>query len=237
MNDKKLLEIWKKYIDVPIYRVVSSIYYKDILKNGLNPDKNPFKKIKPTLFKLFDIIFKLEKKGFVMRLKWGVKEVTGSYAAKTFKVDLTKNFIDFAPNKESVDFYMQIYGGALTRNIKRLTKRLKEGNPKLSKKEWRTINYLDKWAEERMCENKAIYVLGSSTSFENALLQRLGLDKRKIKKEYNILYLPSPFGSFEHFKKIVSKYSLRLYLKLFKNQKFYLRVRSKIPSSEIKVLI
>lgn len=232
-SEKELYDIWKKYIDRPIYRVVPLRDYRKIRKQGINPKKNPFEKIKPNLNKLFNIILRLERKGFVMKFKWGDKMATGKYAVDIFRNDLKTNFVDFGA-KEMVKSYMGIEGGALTRNIRRLTKRLIENKPALTKKEEKVIRELDKWAIKNICKNKMIYVKGSSKSFETAKFHLLGKDKRKIKTSMRVQYLPSPFGSFEHFKKIIKKQGIRKYIPRLKNEKFYLRVKSKISAKEIR---
>ena len=231
-SEKLLKEIYKKYIDRPIYRVVPYRDYKKILKEGINPKKDPYEKIKPKLKQFFKIILKLEKKGKIIKLKWGSKEIFGSYAVKTTIDDLLRPYVDFTPNNES--YYMKMHGGATVTNIKRLIKKLIEIKPKLSNKDLKIVDGLNKWTKKKTCKNKVIYVQGSSKIFETALFQELKSTKTKSisgrKKRY---YLPNPFGSFEHFKKIIKKNGLKKYLSHFKNNNFYLRVKDKIPANEI----
>jgi len=236
-EEKQLYLIWKEYIDVPIYRVVVERDYSQILKNGLDPHKNPFKKILPLINKLLRIVENLESKEFVMLFSWGTKKASGSYMVKTAIDDISASGIDFTPSEKEVEYYMMVKGGGTVWSIRRVIKRLIEEHLPLSKGELKIVRYLKKWAEKRICENKAIYVFGSIQALENAFLYLLREEKRKVKfKRKPREYLESPFGSFEHFKKIIKKYGLRKYLYWLKTQKFYLRVKNKIPASEIKRL-
>ena len=231
-SEKELYKIWKKYIDRPIYRVIPSRDIKNIKKNGINPNKNPFEKYRPLLNKLFDLVLILERAGYNMTFKWGNKESSGYYAVRTFRNDLSKNFVDFG-TKKMVEFYLNIEGGALVRNIKRITKRIIEEKPLLSRKDSKLVRGMNKLADRMMCKNVMISVRGKANFFETAIFQLLGKDKRKTKTKYILWYLESPFGSFEHFKRVIRKNGLNKYLARLKNEKFYLRVRAKIPAKEI----
>ena len=183
------------------------------------------------------IILKLEREGFVLKFKWGVQEVTGNYAVKTIFDDLSNPYVDFAPNKDGVDYYLQLRGGATVSSIKRITKRLIESKPNLAKGDWKVIKNLNKWANKSVCENKAFYIEGNSKIFETAHFQFMRKDKRKTKKlRRKREYLPSPFGSFEHFRKVAAKQGLRKYINYLKNDKYYLRVTDRISASEINWL-
>ena len=153
---RELYKIWKRYINKPIYRIIPERDYKIILKKGLDPKKDPYEKIRPKLNKLFKIILNLEKKGKMIKLKWGSKEVYGSYIVKTTKDDLLKYYIDFTPNKKDIKYYSMMVGGAIVNNIKRLTKKLIETNIEISNKNLKIINELNRWAKSKKCENKVI---------------------------------------------------------------------------------
>lgn len=233
-SEKELHRLYKKYINVPIYRVVSSRFYKFISKQGIIPKKDPYEPMKKKIYSLFRIIFNLEKRGFIIILKWGDAEVTGSYATLTTMDDLSNPYVDFSPKKESIQYYMQLKGGAVISNIRRLTKKLIEGQPKLSDKEWKLIKDLNKWANKLIVENKAFYVKGSSESFKTALFQLTNSHKKGVRKNRSKRkYLPSPFGSFEHFKITISKIGIEKYLPRLKAKDFYLRLTEKIPAQEI----
>jgi len=235
MKEKKLLEIWKKYIDRPMYRVVPKIDYTNIIKKGIDPKKNPYNPIKKEVIKFRNIIKRLEDKGFIVISRWGKKEVGGLYAIDVTLHDFEIDCVDFTSQKDLIPYYLRFKGGAATGNLKKLVNEIKAKKFLISNREKILIDKIDKWLDKRICENIAFYISGNSYIFENALFQRRrksgkGL-RRKVKK---IVYLASPFGSFEHFKKIIEKYGLKKYRYYLENELFYLRVRSKIPAREIR---
>ena len=63
-NEKKLQQFYNKYINKPIYRAIPLVDYNEIKNNGIDPTKNPYNKIKPSMKKLANIILKLEKEGY-----------------------------------------------------------------------------------------------------------------------------------------------------------------------------
>ena len=233
-TDKELKAIYKKYICRPMYRVIPSSTTKEILKKGINPKKDPFEKIKPKLRRFFNLINRLEKKGIVLKLKWGNKIVKGSTAVKICNVDLNVPYVDFCPNKKDVEYFKYLEGGALITNISRLTKKLLEKKDKLTKKDFKLVKELNVWANKRKCKNDVIAINGDSFVFENALLQLRGLNPERKTIASRLVYLKSPFGSFHNFKKIINKYGYRKYAYTLKNGKFFLRVKDKIPAKEIK---
>jgi len=234
--EKQLHKIWKKYINVQIYRVVSGKHYKDILKNGINPRKNPYEKIMPELKKLIKILERQEKKGDILKLDWG-REVNGSFAMKVTLHDISIYAVDFTPHKEQLKYYLNLKGGAAVSNIEKITKMLLESEHKLSKTEERLVKKLSLFAKKCKCKNKAIFVRGSYECFETAYFQVFRKKKSKKKNKYKKpIHWQSPFGSFEHFKRVVAKKGLNKYLNKIKNKEFYLRVTEKIPAEEIKRL-
>lgn len=233
MKVKELYKIWKKYIDVPIYRVVSGKHYKDILKNGINPRKNPYEKIIPELKKLIKILEKLEKKGYILKLDWG-REVSGSFAMKVTLHDISIYAVDFTPRKEQIKYYLNLKGGAAVSNVEKITKMLLESEHKLPKTEEKLVKKLCLFAKKGKCKNKALFVMGSCECFETAYFQVFRKKKYKKNKYKKPIHWPSPFGSFEHFKNTITKKGLKKYLKKLENNEYYLRVREKIPAGEIK---
>lgn len=229
MNEEELYKFWKKYIDINLYRVVSSDYLSDILKNGLNPKKNPYQKLIPDIKKLFNLVLKLERKGFIHEQDWRFKKVTGKYLVMVSSEDINSPFIDFTPNYKETYYYKKHKGGALVQTIKRITDDILNRKPKLSATELLLVTRLHKWSEKKSkFSNKILFIRGSSIHFENALFQnRLGKkDKDK--------YWKSPFGRFENFKKIVNRFGLKRYEPYLKGEKlFYLRTIEKIPPIEI----
>lgn len=233
MDEKELFRFWKKYIDRNLYRVVSSEYLSDIKKNGLNPKKDPFQKIIPNIKLLFRLVLKLEKKGFIHEQDWGFKKVSGKYIVMVSSEDIESPFIDFTPKYKETFFYKKHPGGALVQCIKEITKDILERKPKLTSLELHLVKKLNQWSKKKsQFNNRTLFINGSSKYFESALFQnRLG-KKGKDK------YWESPFGSFEHFKKIVKKYGLKKYEPYLKGEKFfYLRVTKKIPSTEIHKVV
>lgn len=232
MYNKILYQFWKKYVDRNLYRVVSSEYIGDIKKNGLDPKKNPYQKITPGIKRLFSLVLKLEKRGFIHKQDWGFKKVSGKYIAMVSLEDLNSPFIDFTPNYKETHYYKNHKGGALVQTVKKITTDILKRNPKVSQSELSLVKILYKWSlRKSRFNNKTLFVKGSSKHFESALFQnRLG-KKGKDK------YWASSFGSFEHFGRIVNRYGLKRYAPYLKGKKlFYLRAREKIPYSEIGYL-
>jgi len=229
MNEEELYKFWKEYIYRNLYRVISSSHLSDILKNGLNPKKNPYRKLIPDIKKLFKLVLKLEIKGFIHEQDWGFKKATGKYLVMVSSEDITSPFIDFTPNYKETYYYKKHKGGALVQTIKRITDDILNRKPKLSAIEQSLVIRLHKWSEKKSkFSNKILFVKGSSIYFESALFQnRLGKkDKDK--------YWKSPFGRFENFKKILNRFGLKRYEPYLKGEKlFYLRTIEKIPPMEI----
>ena len=226
---KELNKFYKKYIDKDLYHVISSEYIKAIKKNGLDPKKDPYRKIIPDIKKLFSILLKLEKRGFRHKQDWGFKIVSTKYIIKITLKDINNNFIDFTPWKKEINYYKKRKGGALVTTIKLITNDILKRKPKLTKLEYDLINKLNKWSTKKSkFNNKTIIIKGSSKYLETAHFQKIHIKKK---------YLKSPFGSFEHFKKIIDKNKLKTYEPYIKRKKlFYLRIINKIPSSEIKMI-
>lgn len=233
MNKYELYRFWKKYIDRDIYRVVSSEYLADIRKHGLNPQNDPYKKFIPEIKKLFKLVLKLERKGFIHKQDWGLnRKVTGKYIVMVSIEDINLPFVDFTPDYRETYYYRKHTGGALIQTIKRITTDILEREPKLSSTELHLVQKLNSWSKKKsQFTNKTLFVKGSSKSFETALFQNK-LGKKGDK------YWKSPFGGFEHFKRVIGKYGLDKYKAHLKGKKlFYLRVREKIPAKEIGKLI
>lgn len=236
-SEKELYRIWKKYVDVPLYRVVSGNYIDSILKVGINPRINPYEKLKPKIFSLFNIIFRLNKEGRDIIIKWAKSDVTADYAAKTTIDDLKKPVVDFSPNKTSIKYYLAARGGALVSNIKKITDKILEEKIDLTNKELELVRGLNKWAISKTCNNKSIYVMGSCKCFEDSLFQLTIINKQKIRrKRRKRRYLPNPFGSFEHFKRIINKYRYKKYKQYIELKRFYLRVKGKIKNKDIVLM-
>jgi hypothetical protein len=233
MDEKEINLFWKKYINKNLYRVVSSEYLLDVKKNGLNPKKSPYQGLVSDIKKLFKLVLKLEKEGFIHDQDWGFKKVTGNYIVSVSSEDINSKFIDFTPNYNETYYYKKHKGGALIQTIKKITENILVKDPKISYTELTIVKKLNKWSNKKsQFNNKTLFVKGNSKYFETALFQnRLG-NKGKDK------YWESPFGTFKHFKSIVVKYGLKRYEPYLKGKKlFYLRVKSKIPAKEIHKIV
>lgn len=237
-SEKQLLEFYQKYINRPIYRVVPERTLKEVFKNGIDPNKNPYRFVIPKIKKVYQIVLRLEKRGIKIEFQRGKRIVTANFVCEECLTDLSKKYIDFCASKKQIDYYLEVIpGGGIPNAVRRLTKKMIELELPITKEEKILIENLNKWAESLICKNKVIYVSGSSRIFENALFQLSGSSKRKKRKNFSeSKYLPSPFGSFEHFKKVVQKYGLIKYSYRLKNSNFYLRVKGKIPAKEIKLV-
>jgi hypothetical protein len=237
-TEKELLEFWKKYIDRPIYRVVPNRTINVLLNKGINPDDSPYKNIIPKIKKICAIIQKVENKNITISFQRGNSEVTAKFVCQECLTDLSKKYIDFCASKKHIEYYLAVIpGGGVPNAIRRLTKKMLEQELPLSKKERKLIENMNYWAESLICKNKVIFVRGSSKIFENALFQLMGSSRKKKRKSFlESRYLESPFGRFEHFKKVIQKNGLIKYAYRLRNNKFYLRVRTKIPKEEIFIL-
>src|SRR3989344_5727616 len=112
MDETELYCFWKKYIDRNLYRVVSSEYLSDIRKNGLNPRKDPYQKIIPKIKRLFKLVMKLEKNGFIHEQDWGLKnKVTGKYIIMVSTEDIDSPLIDFTSDYKETHYYRKHKGG------------------------------------------------------------------------------------------------------------------------------
>lgn len=228
INEKELKQFYNKHINRTLYRVVSSEYIPEIKKEGLNPEKDPFEKIGPEIKKLFRLILRLEKKGFIHKQDWGLKLVKGSQVVRVSTVDMESPFIDITPNYKETFFYLNYRGGALVNAVKEIVEDVLKRKPKISEKELILVKKMHKWALEKYSyKNKTLFLNGSSKYLESAYFQRANLKKGKK-------YIESPFGTFEHFKKVVQKNGLETYEPYLKMKKqFWLRLTEKMPAKEI----
>jgi len=232
MNEKKLRRLWEEHINRSVYRIIPSLSYQKAIKQGIDPTKNPFIKVRSKIIYLSKIIQKLQNNNEEIIIYWGRKQVSGSKAIRITIDDLMLNVVDFTPRKDEINYYLQLKGGALVANIRRITSEIISREPSISEREWKTVKSLNKWAVKNSCLNKVIVVHGSSKIFESALFHV----KRKKKNKnivHNAEYMPCPFGSYNHFKKVLLKEGWRKYSYLIKNKMFYLRVKKKIPKEEI----
>lgn len=227
MSKEKLLESYNKYVkNNYFYRVVSEEYEKDILKKGLNPSINPFESKKKDIFSLFKLVLKLKKEGFIMMRIWS-RPVDQEHIVNVTKKDLKQNFVDFTPDyKDTLSFYKDLKGGALANTVFIFTEELLLKQIGLTKKEKELVLRLNKWSKDKINTKNVVFKIKASSKY----LEKAKLQDPKLKD-----YLPSPFGSFEHFEKVVQKHCLETYIPYLKQQKlFYLRTKTKIAPEELK---
>jgi len=227
---KKLRSLYKKYIEGNwVYRSQSEEHLKDILKNGFDPDKDPYKKIRPKLEKLYNLILNLEKKGHKMTLDWKGVYPSGSKAVEVSRRDLDNPFVDFTTSlKEGRRFVKQFQGGAIAGNVIEFIEGIRNFEIKLTKPQEKLMKELEIWAKKKIkFKNVLLRVSLTSSSLELAKMHTFEYKK----------YFTSPYGSFENFKKTIEKEGIEKLLPYLKGKdKAYVRVISKILASEIEVI-
>jgi hypothetical protein len=230
--EARLKKLYEKYVEEKyIYRSQSNEFTKSTLKNGLVPNDCPYKKIRPKLERLFNLVLDLEKKGYEMILDWKGVYPLGSKAVRTSRKDLDSPFIDFTSDyNEAVEFKRRFKGGALTSNILEFINGIESFKIKLTVSQKKLLKELRLWVNKKSrYKSVIIRVKLSSVAFENAIFQYWGRDLKNS--------LDTPFGSFENFKKIIEKRGIEEYLPyLSRKKKFYLRAIDKIPVEEIEVI-
>ncbi|HIH23968.1 TPA: hypothetical protein HA251_02945 [Candidatus Woesearchaeota archaeon] len=227
-SEKELLAFWKKHVDGKrLYRVVARKYVPDIRRSGLNPGKNPYKSRTKDIRAFCRILLALRKKGFVMMRWWG-RPVDQLNVVETTLRDITSGYIDFTPDYKSsltIDYYLNLRGGALAQTIYIYSEELLMKQPPLTAKEWTLVKRMNSWSKE-LCsdENALLSIPASSAYLEHASFQH-----------FTGPYVESPFGSFGHFKMVVKKNGLGFYKPYLEGKKlFYLRTTKSIPPSVLR---
>ena len=230
MDEKYLKWFYKRYIDKNLYRVVSEEYLKDIKKHGIDPNKNPYHEQIPLIKMLFSLLLRLEKSGFRHTRKWGNQIVDAKKIISVSTRDIDNPYVDFTASYKKTYYYRKYKGGALVATIKEITSDILERKSNLSKSELKLVEDLHKWALFKSSfKNRVLFFKGSSKYFETAHFQMLGSGKD---------YIESPFGRYEHFKKIIEKNGLDIYKPYLEDKDtFYLRAVERIPASEIHKII
>ena len=226
MDERYLRWFYEKYIDKNVYRVVSEEDWPRIKKHGIEPDRDPYTAYVGKIKKLYSLLLKLEKKGFGYTRVWGTQVVDAEKIVSVGIKDLDHPYVDFTASYEKVNYYRKNKGGALAGSVKGITKEIRERKPIISKNEWKLVNELYNWSLVKTSfKNKVLFFNGSSEYFETAHFQMLNSGKD---------YIESPFGRYEHFKKIIKKNGITVYKPYLEDKdKFYLRAVKKIPASEI----
>jgi len=228
MNEKELNELYKEYVKGRyIYRVLSREYLQDIKKFGLDPAKNPFKDKKVQLNKFFNLVMYLHSKGHNIPFK-GLHAIKSSLdISRVMKRNLKRNYLDFSPNLDYNKYYLKMKGGSLVSVANYFVKEIIKRKIVLNKKQKDLVMDIKKW-----CKMKQGYGLFKiKLSREEKALEKAHFNQIKRK------YLQSPFGSFENFKRVILKNGWAKYKSLLeKNKGFYIRVATKIPPGEIRMM-
>jgi len=194
VEDVKLEKIWKKYVDKKyFYRTFSGEYLVEVKREGFNPLKNPYEKQKKDLCEFFCILDRLEKKGYYYTyLYWPRSKPIGSILSRNHRKSLKKNYIDLTPNNfDDLGYYEKRKGGDIPQTVYHVCEDLIKFDYPLTPKEMRLVLMLQKWSKAKLnYKNITIKIPATSLCLEKAYLERF-LGKREI---------PSPFGSFDHFR-------------------------------------
>jgi len=229
VTNAELKRLWKKFVDIKLYRIMPINQKKATLSTGLDPSKDPYERINPKIKKMFRIVKRLEKKGIIFLDIWRSGPIRGSKIVEISKRSVDGKYIDFVANKKQIQIYKKrwVGGGCLVTYVLKLTDFLLKNKAYLSHSEKRLTKNLNNWANKRKNKRRfTIYVRGSNRCFESALFYCYVPEFKK--------YWKSPFGSFENFQKVIKQEGLKKYLPYFKNEKlFYLRVRTKISPKNI----
>jgi len=229
MDSKKSLNFWNEFVNRDIYRVTSDEYIDDIVQNGLDPANDPFQGMFGDINKLFELMVGLEERGIVYEEIWKPGPVTASHIIEFNRASRVNNYIDFvADYQQALKFDREWKGGALTSIIFNFTSFLRD--QELSDKDKELVDKLHEWsADKRNYGNRILVVKGSSTIFENA--EMLCFPGNRMQH-----VLPSPYGSFEHFERIIGE-KWDQYSPFLKMDKLsYLRVTERIPADVIRLI-
>ena len=224
-TNQQLEKTYNNYIKGKfLYRAVSAEYLKDIKKHGLTPEKKPFDYFKKELRQFFNIVYNLDKKGYKIIYAWHHEVPPLSKLLRVLRKDISKKYIDLSPNLKENNYYIKRKGGSLVTTILELSEMIKEKKYPLTPKQKKTFDKVVAWCEKRAGYDMVTLKISRTSKYlEKAHFQNF------VEK-----YWVSPFGSFEHFKKIVAKEGLEKYLLRFRGkQNFYLRITKRIPAKEI----
>lgn len=230
MKEKESIEFWNEFIDRDIYRITSEEYLQDITKRGLDPSNDPFQKMYTDIDLLFKLMIKYEEKGIIYQEKWRDGPVTASDIIEFNRASRTNNYLDFVVDyQQALKFYRKWRGGALANVIFNFTNFLQ--NQELSLAEKQLVDKLHDWSsKKRSHKNRIVAVKGSNLIFENAKMLCLPENGERYT-------MPSPYGSFEHFKH-TTKGKLDLYIPFLQIKELsYLQVTEKIPADAIKIIL
>ena len=180
--------------------------------------------------RFYTLIENLEKKGYKITVKWAFEDVYGSRIAQVHRKNLRTYYIDLNPNYKHSEHYAKRKGGDLAFTTKYIAKEIIKEKFPLNNNQKKLINKILKW-----CDKKSKYKMST------LLISRESpyLEKAHFQHFTGGKYWPSPFGRFEHFKKVISKEGLKKYKPFLEGgikKVFYLRLTRKVPASEIRWL-
>jgi hypothetical protein len=240
-SDAELFDYWVKYVHGrKIYRVFPKEFLTDVKKYGLNPSRNPYRKKYTDIKKLFNILLWLEKNyDFGHTQMWGRLETSEQIIRTTLR-DMKIECLDFTPCLGEVRYYKKLMkgrGSALVSTVFLISEDILKRKVKLRREsDYEVVRSLNSWAKRRSGHDLVwVSVKGSCKAFENAIYQTRD-DKG----------LPSCFGGFLHFKKVVGKYGPDVYREKLENLNgrfsgggkdfFNLRVKERVGVGEIEFL-
>ncbi|MEI7718682.1 MAG: hypothetical protein WCI72_02350 [archaeon] len=227
---EKIKELYDVHVNGKfLYRAMSKEYMKDILKNGLNPKKNPFEPIKKDLRGFLSIILYLHRKGYKISYSWHNETPPITKLVRVLRTDLMRRSILFGPElKEIQNYYSGMKGGSLVSTMYELAELIKNKKYPLNERQIQIIDRVYSWCKKRQKYSMFIIrVNRSSKCLQSAKFQHFGGK-----------YWASPFGSFKHFKKIINRegWKDKYATKLETGKVFYLHLKTKLPASEIEVI-
>ena len=207
-----LYAYWEKYIaNRKLYRLYSSRYEKEIKGHGLDPRRDPYKDQVDQLKKILDLLIWLNETGCEEADGWGKLEVMDTKNIVRVRLNhLERDYIDLIPNLKLIEKQkrkMVEDGDAMVRIMIKITDDLLRIRPELpAYLSFEDLENMNTWCKERKEDKvKILAVKGSSSSLEDAFFLPETEDEGE---DY-----PSPFGTFEHFMRVIDIKGLDPYKK------------------------
>jgi hypothetical protein len=199
---ENLKEIYNLYVkDKFLYRAVSKEYLKDIGKHGLTPQNKPFDSFKKELRQFLSLLYSLDKRGYKIIYAWHHEIPPLAKLLRVLRKDIRRKRIDLAPNLKEIDYYIERRGGSLVTTILELSRFIEEKKYPLTNKESALIRRVVNWCKKRASYPMVMISIPRTSKYlETAHFQNF---KEK--------YWASPFGSFEHFSKVINKFGFERY--------------------------